>query len=152
MAAGPGLGALLVVAVEVVAATALAQRGITGPGLLGQVGLLAGSFLLNLLLLTVLFQVLTGKAVRWRQLLPGAAVAALGWSVLQSLGVTVVSRQLEQANLVYGVFAVVIVLLGWLYLGSSWSCTRPRSTSSWPDACGRAACSSHRSPSRTGRC
>jgi uncharacterized BrkB/YihY/UPF0761 family membrane protein len=38
--------------------------------------------------------------------------------VLQSAGVTIVSRQLEQANLVYGVFAVVIVLLGWLYLGS----------------------------------
>lgn len=113
-----GLGALLLVAGEVVAATVLAQRGIAGPGAAGRVDLLAGSFLLNLLLLTVLFQVLTGKAVRWRQLLPGAAVGALGWSVLQSLGVTIVGRQLEQANLVYGVFAVVIVLLGWLYLGS----------------------------------
>ena len=66
----------------------------------------------------VLFQVLTGMAVRWRWLLPGAAVGALGWSVLQSVGVTIVNRQLEQANLVYGVFAVVIVLLGWLYLSS----------------------------------
>jgi uncharacterized BrkB/YihY/UPF0761 family membrane protein len=36
--------------------------------------------------------------------------------VLQGLGVYVVNRQLQQANLVYGVFAVVIVLLGWLYL------------------------------------
>jgi YihY family inner membrane protein len=113
-----GLGALLLVAGEVVAATVLAQRGIAGPGVAGRVDLLAGSFVLNLLLLTVLFQVLTGKAVRWRRLLPGAAVGALGWSVLQSLGVTIVGRQLEQANLVYGVFAVVIVLLGWLYLGS----------------------------------
>ena len=113
-----GLGALLLVAGEVVAATVLAQRGITGQGLLDRSALLAGSFLLNLMLLTVLFQVLTGKAVRWRRLLPGAAVGALGWSVLQSLGVSIVSRQLEQANLVYGVFAVVIVLLGWLYLGS----------------------------------
>ncbi|HJW64319.1 MAG TPA: YhjD/YihY/BrkB family envelope integrity protein, partial [Actinomycetes bacterium] len=59
-----------------------------------------------------------GMTVRFRWLLPGAAVGALGWSVLQSVGVTIVSRQLEQANLVYGVFAVVIVLLGWLYLGS----------------------------------
>jgi uncharacterized BrkB/YihY/UPF0761 family membrane protein len=30
--------------------------------------------------------------------------------------VAIVGRQLEQANVVYGVFAVVIVLLGWLYL------------------------------------
>ena len=36
--------------------------------------------------------------------------------MLQGLGVYIVNRQLQQANLVYGVFAVVIVLLGWLYL------------------------------------
>jgi hypothetical protein len=29
-----------------------------------------------------------------------------------------INRQLDQANLVYGVFAVVIVLLSWLYLSS----------------------------------
>jgi YihY family inner membrane protein len=115
---GRGLGALLLVAGEVVGATILAQRGIAGPGLLGRADLLAGSFLLNFLLLLVLFQVLTGTRVRWRWLLPGTAVGALGWSVLQSIGVTIVGRQLERANLLYGVFAVVIVLLGWLYLSS----------------------------------
>ena len=76
--------------------------------------------------------------MRWRQLLPGAAGSGARVERARSVGVTVISRQLEQANLVYGVFAVVVVLLGWLYLGSSWSCTRPRSTSSWPDACGFA--------------
>ena len=113
-----GLAALLLVAGEVVAATVLAQQGVAGPGLVGRVDLLAGSLLLNFLLLVVLFKVLTGTRVRWRWLMPGAAVAAAGWSVLQSLGVSFVGRQLEQANLVYGVFAVMIVLLGWLYLGS----------------------------------
>jgi uncharacterized BrkB/YihY/UPF0761 family membrane protein len=103
---------------EVVAATVLAQLGVAGPGLLGRADLLAGSFLLNFLLLVVIFQVLTGMAVRWRWLAPGAAVGALGWSVLQTVGVAIVNRQLEQANLVYGVFAAVIVLLGWLYLSS----------------------------------
>ncbi|HEV2896204.1 MAG TPA: hypothetical protein VG411_20860, partial [Actinomycetota bacterium] len=39
--------------------------------------LLGGSFLLNLALLLVIFQILTGMAVRWRWLLPGAAVGAL---------------------------------------------------------------------------
>ncbi|HEV2894942.1 MAG TPA: YhjD/YihY/BrkB family envelope integrity protein, partial [Actinomycetota bacterium] len=68
--------------------------------------------------LLLIFQILTGMAVRWRWLVPGAAVGALGWSVLQTVGVSIVNRQLEQANLVYGVFAVVIVLLGWLYLSS----------------------------------
>jgi YihY family inner membrane protein len=113
-----GLFALLVVVVEVLAATVLAQRGIAGPGLVGRVDLLGGTVLLNLLLLLVMFKVLTGARLRWRWLLPGAACAAVGWSVLQSLGVSILSRQLDQANLVYGVFAVVIVLLGWLYLSA----------------------------------
>jgi hypothetical protein len=32
--------------------------------------------------------------------------------------VQVLDRQLERANLIYGVFAVVIVLLSWLYLSA----------------------------------
>jgi YihY family inner membrane protein len=113
-----GLAALLLVAGEVVAATVLAQQGLAGRGLLGRVGLLAGSFLLNLLLLLVMFQLLTGTRLRWHWLLPGAAVGALGWSVLQTVGVQLINHQLERANLLYGAFAVVIVLLGWLYLSS----------------------------------
>jgi YihY family inner membrane protein len=113
-----GLVALLLVAGEVVAATVLAQQGIAGPGLLGRVDLLGGSFLLNLLLLLVMFQVLTGTRLRWRWLLPGAALGALGWSVLQTVGVQLVNHQLERANLLYGVFAVVLVLIGWLYLST----------------------------------
>ena len=113
-----GLAALLLVAGELVAATVLAQLGIAGPGLLGRVDLLAGSFLLNFLLLLVMFQVLTGTKLRWRWLLPGAAVGALGWSVLQTVGVQLVNHQLERANLLYGVFAVVLVLIGWLYLST----------------------------------
>ena len=113
-----GLAALLLVAGEVVAATVLAQEGIAGPGLLGRADLLGGSFLLNLLLLLLMFQLLTGTRLRWRWLLPGAALGALGWSLLQTVGVQLVNRQLERANLLYGVFAVVLVLIGWLYLST----------------------------------
>jgi YihY family inner membrane protein len=113
-----GLVALLLVAGEVVGATVLAQLGIAGPGLLGRVDLLAGSFLLNLLLLLVMFQILTGTRLRWRWLVPGAVVGALGWSVLQTVGVQLLNHQLERANLLYGVFAVVLVLIGWLYLST----------------------------------
>jgi uncharacterized BrkB/YihY/UPF0761 family membrane protein len=42
----------------------------------------------------------------------------VGWTVLQTLGVYIVDRQLERANLIYGVFAVVIVLLSWMYLSA----------------------------------
>jgi uncharacterized BrkB/YihY/UPF0761 family membrane protein len=98
-------------------ATALTQlgRSRTGPG--GPLSF-AGSLLLNLLLLALMFQVLTGRWVAWRRLLPGAAFGVVGWSVLQIVGLQVLDRQLERANLIYGVFAVVIVLLSWLYLSS----------------------------------
>jgi YihY family inner membrane protein len=113
-----GLGSLLLLAAATFAATALARLGTTSPGILGRIAPFAGSLLLNLLLLAVMFQALTGMWVSWRRLLPGAASGAVGWSALQALGVYVVNRQLERANLVYGVFAIVIVLLSWLYLSA----------------------------------
>jgi uncharacterized BrkB/YihY/UPF0761 family membrane protein len=103
------LASLAVVAAAVLVAAALTQLGPLP---------FIGSLLVNLLLLILLFQVLTGRRVPWRQLLPGAAAAAAGWSILQTLGVYILDRQLAQANLIYGVFAVVIVLLSWLYLSA----------------------------------
>jgi YihY family inner membrane protein len=104
-----GFASLAVVAAAVLVAAGLTQ--------LGPIPFI-GALLLNLALLIVLFQVLTGRRVPWRQLLPGAASAAAGWSILQTLGVYILDRQLAQANLIYGVFAVVIVLLSWLYLSA----------------------------------
>jgi YihY family inner membrane protein len=113
-----GLGSLLLVVAGVLVATALAQLGTATSGIAGRLLPFAGSLLLNMLLLAGAFQVVTGIWVRWRWLLPGAASGAVGWSVLQTLGVSIVSRQLERANLIYGLFAVVIVLLSWLYLSA----------------------------------
>jgi YihY family inner membrane protein len=111
------LGALLLIVVALFAATALAQAGTLGRGVLGRLPF-GGLLLLNLLLLAALFQVLTGTRPPWRRGLPGAAVGAVDWSVLRALGVYIVSRQLERANLVYGAFAIAIVLLSWLYLSA----------------------------------
>jgi YihY family inner membrane protein len=113
-----GLGSLLVLVVAVFGATALAQLGRITPGTGGRLLPFGGSLLLNLLLLIALFQVLTGRWVPWRRLLPGAVCGAVGWSALQTLGVYIVDRQLQRTNLIYGVFAVVIVLLSWLYLSA----------------------------------
>jgi uncharacterized BrkB/YihY/UPF0761 family membrane protein len=118
VAAGPRARLPAAGAAGIFAATVSVQLGTATPGVLGRLLPFAASLLLNLLLLTVTFQVLTGMPVAWPRLLPGAAAGAIGWSALQALGVSIVTRQLEQANLVYGVFAVVIVLLGWLHLGA----------------------------------
>jgi YihY family inner membrane protein len=113
-----GLGVLLMLAAGIIAATALAGAGALTNGILGRLLPLGGAVLVNLLLLTVIFQMLVASRQRWRHLLPGAAVGAVGWSVLQALGAYIVGRQLERANLVYGVFAVVIGLLSWMYLSA----------------------------------
>lgn len=62
------------IVIAVFAATALAQLGTLGRGVLGRLPF-GGSLLLNLLLLAALFQVLTGIRLPWRRL-PGAAVGA----------------------------------------------------------------------------
>jgi uncharacterized BrkB/YihY/UPF0761 family membrane protein len=85
-------------------------------GVVGALLSLAGSLLLNMLVVTVLFQLLTAAPVPWRRLAPGAAAAAVAWSVLQAVGIALVTRQVERANLVYGVFAAVLVLLSWMLL------------------------------------
>ena len=96
---------------EVVAvSTVLAQQGIAAPGLLGRANLLAAA-LLNFLLLTVLFQIMTGMGTL-APVAAGRGRRSARWSVLQTVGVSIIGRQLEQANLVYGVFAVVVAWAG----------------------------------------
>lgn len=111
-----GLALLLLVAVALFAATALAGLGTTWPGILGSLFPLGGSLLLNLLLIVGMFQLLTAAAVPWRRLIPGAGFAAVGWSVLQAVAVLIVTRQVARANVLYGAFAVVLVVLSWMLL------------------------------------
>jgi YihY family inner membrane protein len=72
--------------------------------------------LVNVALLLLGFRVLTVRDIRLRDLLPGAAVAGVGWLVLQAVGGYYVTHQLTHATQTYGMFAVVIGLLSWLYL------------------------------------
>ena len=45
-------------------------------------------------------------------------MAAVAWEVLQTLGGYIVDHQLRHASDTYGVFAIVIGLLSWMYLGA----------------------------------
>lgn len=74
--------------------------------------------LLNLVLFTVAFQVLTARDLRWPKVLPGAIVAAVAWSALQRFGGHYVTHEISQASDVYGAFALVIGLLVWIALGA----------------------------------
>lgn len=48
--------------------------------------------------------------------LPGAAVAAVGFGILQTVGGYLITHELKNLNGLYGQFALVLALLFWLYL------------------------------------
>jgi YihY family inner membrane protein len=76
------------------------------------------SFLVNLGLFLLAFMVLTAEPLRPREVAVGAIIATVCWETLQYIGTWYVTRGLRTASPTYGVFAVVITLLSWLYLGS----------------------------------
>lgn len=62
------------------------------------------------------FRMLTPRAVPLRDLLAGAVVAAIGYSLLLRAGTALVRNQLDRSEDLYGQFALVLGLLGWLNL------------------------------------
>jgi YihY family inner membrane protein len=69
----------------------------------------------NVGMYTVGFRVLTPKTVTIRQLLPGAVLAGLGWTILLAIGTQLVHHYLHSDS-VYGIFAIVLSLVAWIYL------------------------------------
>jgi membrane protein len=87
-------------------------------GALLRIAGIAVSLLLNLVLYLLAFRILTVADVSWGDVFPGAVVAAVLWTALQSLGGYYVTHQVKNASEVYGTFAVVIGLLVWFSLGA----------------------------------
>jgi YihY family inner membrane protein len=75
-----------------------------------------GGVVLNVVVFAIAFRVLTSRALGWFDVLPGAVVAAIGWEVLQALGAWFVQRELNHMSPTYGLFAIVIGLLLWIFL------------------------------------
>jgi len=76
------------------------------------------AFAFNLALFMTAFKLLTAVDVSWRQLLPGVVVASVFWQLLQHLGGYYIDHELKHTGPLYGVFALVLGLLAWLYLGA----------------------------------
>jgi membrane protein len=73
-------------------------------------------FVLNIGLFSLAFRMLAATRLGWRDVIVGAVVAAFGWAVLQVLGGAFVSHQLEGMSQTYGLFALVLGLLAWIFL------------------------------------
>jgi uncharacterized BrkB/YihY/UPF0761 family membrane protein len=90
-----------------------------GGSALALVGGIVLSLALNLGVFLVAFRILTARNLTWGDVFAGAAVAAVAWTLLQSLGGLIVAHQLKSASQVYGLFALVIGLLTWMSLGAT---------------------------------
>jgi YihY family inner membrane protein len=113
-----GLVLLVIFGVGVLATTFLAGFGASGAGTLAKIGAIAVAAIINLGMFLVAFRILPAEKLTWRDVLPGAVVATVLWEIVQGVGGWYVARSLRGASQVYGFFAIVIGLLGWLYLGA----------------------------------
>ena len=74
--------------------------------------------LLNVTLFIAAFRVLTARHVAVREIRAGAVAAAVTWQALQWVGALLLGHKLKGATATYGLFAIVLGLLAWIYLGA----------------------------------
>lgn len=72
----------------------------------------------NSLLFLAGFRMLTAHGVGFRDLVPGALAAAVAWQLLQTVGGYYVGHTLRHASQVYGLFGIVLGLIGFLYVAA----------------------------------
>ena len=78
---------------------------------LARVVLLLATAVANIAAFSLAFQILTVNRLRWRDVMPGAVLAGIGWLGVQLLGTWFVTRVVKGASDVYGTFATVIGFL-----------------------------------------
>ena len=76
------------------------------------------SILVNGAVFVVTFRIFRPNAVNGRDVLPGAIVAAVIWQLLQFFGVAFVGNVVKDSGATYGVFALVLGLLAWIFLAA----------------------------------
>jgi uncharacterized BrkB/YihY/UPF0761 family membrane protein len=74
------------------------------------------SFVMLLIVFTFIFRIGSSANRAYHELLPGAAIAAVGMQILQTFGGYLITHQLQHLNSAYSQFGLVLALLFWLYL------------------------------------
>jgi YihY family inner membrane protein len=113
-----GLGLLVLLGLLLIVSTVAA--GYVTAQTAGVIAVLGGILLAlvsNLLLFIAAFRFLTPEEVPTRDLIPGVIFAAVLWQLLQHIGGYYVAHVVRHAQETSGLFAFVLGLLAWLYLG-----------------------------------
>lgn len=85
-------------------------------GLGGRIAGYAIAAVLDVVLFTVAFRMLTDRELTWRDVLPGALLSGSVFWILEQVSSYIISRRLQHAQSTYGHFATVITILWWFYL------------------------------------
>ena len=113
-----GVGLLVVFGLLMIISTVAA--GYVTAQTTGVLGLLVGivvALAANLVLFFAVFRLLTAEEISTRDLIAGVIVAAVLWQILQHVGGFYVEHVVRHAKETSGLFAFVLGLLTWLYLG-----------------------------------
>ena len=108
---------LVVLAGFILSAAILATVAAWLGGLGGAAILTVAPLVLNIAVFMLGYRVLTTADVTWRQVAPGALIGGVGWTALVAIGGWLIANRISSSH-VYGTFAIVIGLLGWIYLGA----------------------------------
>lgn len=103
--------------VLVTVAVGLLTAGATGTVFTEVLGLI-GSAIVDLVLFTASFRLLTAAQLTTRQVLPGAVLASACFLGLQALGGVFVTQVLAGSSQTYGAYAAVVGLLTWLLIAA----------------------------------
>ena len=111
-----GLGILGTTVLSALSSSAGSYGATLGEGL--QVLIAAGSVVINSAIVLLAFKVATARDVSYRDIAPGAVLAAVFWQLLQWLGTAYVGHVVKNAGAANGVFALVLGLIAWIYLAA----------------------------------
>jgi uncharacterized BrkB/YihY/UPF0761 family membrane protein len=113
------IGVLVLLALSTIGSTVLTGFAtLTARGSGSTTILIVGSAVVNFVLIMAAFKVMTAASLRWRDVALGAGLATVFWQTLQAVGSWYIGRGLTHNSDTYGFFAIVIVLLSWIYLGA----------------------------------
>lgn len=114
-----GLAMLVALGVLNIASAVGSQlASVIGGGFVGAAVAIICAAVVNVGLFFAAFRLLTPREIATADLVLGACIAAIAWTALEAIGGYLVSHVLTRQRGTYGVFALVIGLLSWLYLGA----------------------------------
>jgi membrane protein len=115
---------IAVAGLAVVATTILSSAGLSATtfgadlGAWSTVAAIGLSILVNVAVFVVTFRIFRPDQVRRRDVITGAIVAAAIWQLLQFFGAVFVGNIVNGSDATYGVFALVLGLLAWIFLAA----------------------------------